>query len=149
MNKEIWRLVNEHAKEDYPLECCGIITEDEDGHLKVHRCENIQDKLHAMDPDSHPRTAETAYRMDDMQVHKIVTRTEDSGGKLRGFYHSHIDCDAYFSEEDKRAALFMGEPAYPGVDYYIVSVIEGKVGNTAGFQWGEAERDFVEMTMQL
>ena len=147
MNDEIWGIVYEHSREDYPAECCGIITEDEKGILAVHRCRNIQDRLHKKDPVAHQRTSKNAYRMDDMQVHRILTDTEDAGGKLRGFYHSHIDCDAYFSDEDKRAAVFMDEPAYPGVEYYIVSVLDGVPGNTAGFRWDEAASDFVAMTL--
>ena len=146
MNAEVWNSLFKHAQEDYPAECCGIITE-EDGILKVHRCRNIQDRLHEKDPVAHPRTSKTAYRMDDMQVHRILTDTEAAGGTLRGFYHSHIDCEVYFSDEDKRAAMFLDEPAYPGVEYYIVSVMDGVPDNTAGFRWDEAGKAFVEMTL--
>ena len=34
MNDEIWGIVYEHSREDYPAECCGIITEDEKGILE-------------------------------------------------------------------------------------------------------------------
>ena len=133
-----------HAKVDYPAECCGIVSLNGNGKTQVHRCENVQDKLHTLDPEAHPRTSKTAYRMDDMQVNRIVTETEKSGGKLVAFYHSHIDCAAYFSDEDKNAATFFGEPAYPGVLYPVISVVDREVRGKKVFQWDEVETAFVE-----
>ena len=67
-DKAIWDAMFVHAQREYPAECCGIVTEDASGVQVIHPCENIQDKLHAADPETHPRTSRTAYRMDDMQV---------------------------------------------------------------------------------
>ncbi|MCZ6633108.1 MAG: M67 family metallopeptidase [bacterium] len=145
MNEAVWDQIFDHAKVDYPAECCGIVTSDGNGGFVVQRCENIQDKLHKKDPETHPRTARTAYRMDDMQVHKILSQTEQAGGNLVAFYHSHIDCDAYFSQEDRDAATFFGEPTYPGVIYPVVSVVDGDVQEKKVFQWVEGKKGFVEI----
>ncbi len=149
LDPEIWERIFEHAGEDYPAECCGIVTRAENGHCRVHRCDNIQDRLHKSDPEAHPRTSKTAYRMDDMQVHRILTETEKAGGQLTAFYHSHIDCGAYFSEEDRNAAMFLGEPTYPGVVYLVVSVVDGQVREQKGFGWDEGERGFVETPLEI
>jgi proteasome lid subunit RPN8/RPN11 len=85
--------------------------------------------------------------MDDLQVQGILTDTEAGGGRLAGFYHSHIDCDAYFSEEDRTAALFMDEPTYPGVVHIVVSIVEGEVRGWRGFLWDDGEREFVEVSI--
>ena len=118
------------------------MTEHDNGHYRVHRCDNIQDRLHQRDPKAHPRTSRTAYRMDDMQVSRILRETEKAGGRAVAFYHSHIDCDAYFSEEDRNAAMFLGEPAYPGVVYLVVSVVDGEVRGQKGFGWDEGEGEW-------
>ncbi len=85
--------------------------------------------------------------MDDLQVQGILSDTEENGGRLAGFYHSHIDCDAYFSEEDRTAALFMDEPTYPGVVHIVVSVVDGEVRGWRGFLWDDGERDFAEVSI--
>ncbi len=143
-----WALIETHAVKDYPDECCGLLTVGADGLTVVHACENIQNKLHEQDPVEHPRTARTAYRM-DLQVLKIQTAAEDAGGNLSAVYHSHIDCDAYFSEEDQKAAQFFDEPAYPGVTYLVVSVIDGKVKNRKAFSWSDDSGQFDEVPLAI
>ena len=93
--------------------------------------------------------AKTAYRMDDLQVSKILQSTEDAGGKLVAIYHSHIDCDAYFSEEDQMAAQLFGEPAYPGVTYLVVSVIDRKVETRKAFSWSADSSQFEEVPLSV
>ena len=144
-----WEQIARHAQDDYPSECCGIVTRYPDGNCRVHRCENIQDRLHAHDTKAHPRDSRTAYRMDDLQVGRILRETEAQGGCLVGFYHSHIDCDAYFSSEDRAAATFWGEPVYAGVVYLVVSVVDGRVCGQKGFQWDDGTRAFVEVILTV
>ena len=145
---DIREQIFDHAREGYPAECCGMLIGDGGGRCRVHRCDNIQDRLHARDPEAHPRTSREAYRMDDMQVHRILTEAEKAEGRLIAFYHSHIDCPAYFSEEDKAAATFFGEPTYPGVIYLVVSVVDGEVRGQRGFRWDEGQGDFAEVTLE-
>ena len=149
LSQDVWEKVVAHAAAGYPAECCGILAEEADGTIVVHPCENIQDKLHAKDPSGHPRTSETAYRMDDLQVHRFLSETEDAGGRLRSFYHSHIDCDAYFSEEDHNAALFMDEPAYPEAVYLVISVCGGEVKGQKVFGWSGERRVFEEIPLDV
>ena len=149
VSEKAWKEVEAHAVKEYADECCGLVVVTGDGSTVVHACENIQNKLHEKDPVEHPRTAKTAYRMDDLQVSKILTATEETGGRLQAIYHSHIDCDAYFSGEDQNAAQFFGEPAYPGVTYLVVSVVEGRIENRKAFDWNEETRQFEEVPLTL
>lgn len=144
-----WATIEAHALKDYPDECCGLLVEDAQGAQKVHVCENVQNKFHTLDPDAHPRTAETAYRMDELQISKILSTTEEGGGKHLAIYHSHIDVDAYFSEEDQNAAQFFGEPAYPGVTYLVISVIDHKVKNRKAFEWSADTSQFEEVPLSV
>ena len=143
----VWEAMFKHAQDDYPKECCGIITENANGQYAVHRCDNIQDKLHSADPKAHPRTSKTAYRMDDMHVMRIQMETEKTGGRMAAIYHSHIDVDAYFSQEDQQAALFFGEPAYPGVVYPVIPVKNGHVDQLGKkiFKWQDVTSSFEEV----
>ncbi len=146
--KAIWDAMFAHARREYPAECCGIVTEDASGLQVVHPCENIQDKLHAADPQTHPRTSKTAYRMDDMQVMRIQSDAEKAGGRMIAIYHSHVDVPAYFSEEDHNAATFFGEPTYPRVVYPVISVKNARVdmGGEKVFQWCNSSSQFEDVT---
>ena len=144
----VWEEMFVQAKEEAPAECCGILTTDATGQVTVHKCENIQDKLHKADPEAHPRTSKEAYRMNDMHVMRIQQDAESAGGKMVAIYHSHIDVGAYFSEEDQRAALFDGDPLFPGVVYPVISVKDGDIeaGGSKVFQWDEASATFKQVT---
>ena len=148
LDRAVWREIHEHARRDYPSECCGIVAEGADGACSVHPCENIQDRLHARNPREHPRTSKNAYRMDDLEAHRIFSSTESEGGRVVAFYHSHIDCGAYFSEEDRQAAMFMDQPAFPEVVYLVVSVVQGAVREAAGFAWDERTKTFEEKALE-
>jgi proteasome lid subunit RPN8/RPN11 len=147
VSDETWQTIQTHAVADYPDECCGVVTEDASAVVRAHPCENIQDRLHEADPKTHPRTARTAYRMDDLQVTRILDDTEKAGGRMIAIYHSHVDCDAYFSEEDQLAATFFGEPAYPNVSYLVVSVVDGEMKAKRAFVWDPDGSCFVEAVL--
>jgi adenylyltransferase/sulfurtransferase len=72
---------------------------------------------------------------------------EKTGGRMAAIYHSHIDVDAYFSQEDQQAALFFGEPAYPGVVYPVIPVKNGRVDQLGKkiFKWQDASSAFEEV----
>src|SRR5262245_140262 len=107
-------------------------------------CRNVQDELHARDPGHHPRDARTAYYIDHHDLLHIG-RLESEGFAVAVIYHSHIDAGAYFSETDRRQALFGDEPMYPHATYIVASVREGqplpRVDDTAAFRWDPARHD--------
>jgi proteasome lid subunit RPN8/RPN11 len=136
--------MREHASEEYPSECCGLLTDGPQG-IKVHPCENIQDTLHAKDPQSYPRGSRIAYYIDPQKLYDIVKQAETAGGGLLGIYHSHVDTEAYFSDEDKERAMVWDEPAYPGVAYVVFSVYQANVTGYKCFAWSEGECEFLEV----
>ena len=138
--------IYQHAVDDYPDECCGIVIAPPDNGDDgiVFHCTNIQNKMHEKDPDSYPRTAKTAYLMDPQEQYKILREADEKGMVLKVFYHSHIDVDAYFSETDRREALFDDEPTYPETAYLIVSVVDRQVKNTRYYLWDDEKKEFLE-----
>ncbi len=143
--------IYQQASDEHPAECCGILTAAAaDEPSKVHPCRNIQDELHAKDPDQYPRESRIAYFIDPQQLYQIVSGAEKSGKLVTGFYHSHIDVDAYFSDEDKERAMAWDEPAYPEAVYVVVSVYgTGDVRATKAFGWDEERRDFVDVEIDI
>lgn len=139
--QEFKRIVAQ-AEGEYPNECCGaVLVKDGSPADRVFLpCGNIQDELHAREPERYPRTARTAYHIGPDDFRAIDERVAKGYRPL--IYHSHIDAGAYFSETDKRIALFEGEPLYPNAIYLVVSVLEGKVADANAFAWDPERRDF-------
>jgi proteasome lid subunit RPN8/RPN11 len=130
-----------HARETDPDECCGAIVI-RDGRDEVWRLRNVQNELHAQDPEAHPRTARTAYALGREDTERI------DGATLKVIYHSHSKNGAYFSGEDRARAMFGDEPMYPDVAYLVVS--DARAPDEArAFRWSEDECDFVEVPIEV
>ncbi len=142
--------MHQHALSDYPFECCGIVigNPDDNNSDKLFRCTNIQNKLHEMDPEAHPRDAKTAYFIDEKELLHITREAQDLGQVIKLFYHSHPEHDAYFSEEDVRRALFFDEPAYPDARYLVISVYNKSIKEQALFEWNEASKTFIQAPVE-
>jgi proteasome lid subunit RPN8/RPN11 len=89
-----WQVMLSHARNAYPKECCGILlgVEQEGGERLVtsaFACRN------AYEGDQCDR-----FLIDprDQVIANLKCRTEDID--IIGFFHSHPDCDAYFSATD-------------------------------------------------
>lgn len=145
LSAEALAAIYAHARRDYPNECCGIVYGPREQAVadRATACENIQNRLHAGDPERHPRDARTAYNLDARDLFALQK-------SLRGpipakiVYHSHVDVGAYFSATDQEAALFDGEPSNP-VEYVVVDVrAEGPRG-AKQFAWDAARHEYVEI----
>lgn len=147
LSEAAWEEISRHAVEAYPDECCGIILSDGKAD-SVRRCTNIQDKLHALDPDTYPRSARIAYTMDPKEVDAIVSEACRAGAKIKAFYHSHPDHEAYFSEEDRTLAVPFGEPSYPESGQIVISVYDRLVKRIAAYAWSQDKKDFVEIPLR-
>ena len=146
LSETVLATIAEHALETYPEECCGVILGG-DGGEEVHRLENIQNRLHATDPETFPRDARTAYTLDPKELEAVLEQAERRGLAFKALYHSHPDHDAYFSAEDKACATPFGEPTYPDTAQIVISVMGGKVGRVAVYAWDAGAGDFVETTL--
>lgn len=142
INNEALEKIYKHGVDEYPEECCGIIT----GNIHnqtVHPCQNIQNRLHAKDPERYPRDARTAYTVDRSEADRIYSEAKNNGEDILAFYHSHIDCDAFFSETDIAAQTVFGEPEFPEAIHIVISVINRKVQGIKYFKWNRDKGDFV------
>lgn len=135
-------IISKQAVAEYPSECCGIVTGTKSSQ-RVHPCRNRQDELHAKDPETHPRTSREAYDIDRNEMERIFADAAAKGEQVVCFYHSHIDCGAYFSEMDKEVLTVFGEPEFPDALHVVVSVQDRQVKEISGFRWSGAEQGFV------
>jgi len=103
---EIAEQLRKHVLSSYPSECCGLLFSRRDSNAvgRIVPMENIQDRLHALDPVANPRTSRDGFEMDALKMAREVERACADGERLVAIYHSHVDCDVYFSERDIAAA---------------------------------------------
>src|SRR2546428_12035256 len=103
LNKANLAALHAHACASYPAECCGMIIT-RNGREEVVRVANIQNELHAQDPQQYPRTAAIAHTMGEeaAPILLVAVRRDLS---FRPIYHSHPEHDAYFSAEGRKQAL--------------------------------------------
>ena len=142
-----WGEIVQHAQETFPEECCGVILSD--GAVdKVYRLKNIQNQLHNLDPQTYPRTAAIAYAMDYKELERVIDEAKRNGNKLKAFYHSHPNHDAYFSAEDKAFASPFGEPTFPGTAQIVVSIYDRVVKDICAFSWSDQEEDFIKIALK-
>jgi proteasome lid subunit RPN8/RPN11 len=140
--------IQEHARADYPAECCGVVLIRTQGaeERRLMPCRNIQDELHAKDPGRFPRTARTAYYIAHENLLEIGRRESD-GFEVRVIYHSHVDAGGYFSETDRRNAMVDGAPAYPAATYVVVGVTGGRVAETRAYRFDPVPQEFIEVPL--
>lgn len=137
----------EHAKADFPEECCGVILRTDTQEF-VRPCRNIQNQRHKDDPGTYPRDARTAYIMHPDDLIKIHNESDKHNRPIKAFYHSHPNHEAYFSAKDKSDAMVWGEPAYPGVAYIVISIYEDTIRIAKAFAWDEDTSDFIEVPVK-
>lgn len=108
--RNVYDEMTAHAKEDYPNECCGVITGINTKVRKVfasYRVKNLNTE----------RT-EDRYAVDPREINLIDKEARVEGIEIIGFYHSHPDHPDRPSEFDRE----MGQAGY---SYVIISVNKG------------------------
>ncbi len=130
------------ARREFPSECCGYLLGSGETSELV-QCVNRQDKLHALDPEAHPRTSANAYNIGGRELLNLV-RSFEGETPATIIYHSHPRVGAYFSEEDTNAAEAAGYP----VDYLVVDCQEDRIVEAILFRRdpGRDPLEYVEVT---
>jgi len=119
-----WEQLRRHGEESYPNECCGVLLGqiDSDGLKNVQaivRCENQRsDSLH------------NRYQIDPRVLVRIQREARGRAQDIIGFYHSHPDHPARWSQTD------LTEAHWIGCSYVITSVMNGDAAETNSFHLG-------------
>ncbi len=116
-----WAVMLEHAYSAYPRECCGILlgAENPGGERVVSAafpCRN------AYEGDQSDR-----FQIDprDQVRANLKCRAEDID--IIGFFHSHPDCDAYFSATDLKNS-------WPWYSNIVLSIRQGAFAGAGSFR---------------
>ncbi|MDR3701439.1 MAG: M67 family metallopeptidase [Candidatus Sulfopaludibacter sp.] len=109
---EPWAAMVTHARETYPNECCGAMLGSTDGEQKMvrvsMRLENAFEGAQA---------ARYELRPEDLLAADKAAREHRMD--LIGIYHSHPDCDAYFSSTDLQNSC-------PWYSFVVLSIQKGE-----------------------
>ena len=150
IRRESFDLIVAQAESEFPFECCGFVIGDAGSEL-VRPISNIQNAMHAKDPDGFPRDARTAFLMEPKEHLAVLEEIDQRKLQLRIVYHSHPDHDAYFSATDRAQACSFDpeEPDYPDTAYIVISVRAGKFARAAAFAWDTARKEFAETELRV
>ncbi len=105
LDPSVVETITQHALDEAPLECCGILTGPHAGKAAhAHPVKNVHEN---------PRTE---YEIDPHALHQAVTDTQDDAHEIVAFYHSHPQGPARFSTTDHARA------SWPDTAYIILSL---------------------------
>ncbi|MFZ1917747.1 MAG: M67 family metallopeptidase [Terriglobales bacterium] len=129
-----------HGEETYPHECCGVLLGrfEDDGSKTVTRavrCGNTRED-----------SPQNRYNIDPKELIHIQREGRERGEDIVGFYHSHPDHPARWSQTD------LGEAHWFGCSYVITSVDKGKAAATNAFELAgtdENDKKFVDETIDV
>mgnify|MGYP001216251633 CR=1 FL=1 len=82
-----------HAREEAPIECCGIIASSNGQAVKLYRATNA-----AASP--------LRYEIDGPEQYRIQMEIDDANLDLGAIYHSHTRTDPYPSQTDINLAFY-------------------------------------------
>lgn len=134
-------------------EACGYLEGPLDVPLAVDRAvelENLANKYHAVDPAGHPRTGREYFKINTVKFEKAISAASGAGRAVKVFFHSHLDCGAYFSAEDA-ASMTMGGSERPSYElcYLVTAVDLGLVTGHRLFAWDDPTRAFVKARFSI
>ncbi|HLV21970.1 MAG TPA: Mov34/MPN/PAD-1 family protein [Polyangiaceae bacterium] len=134
-------------------EACGYLEGPGSDPLLVDRAvelENLANKYHRVDPEGHPRTGREYFKINALKFERALEEGRSSGRPVKVFFHSHLDCGAYFSAEDA-ASMTMGggsAPSHP-LCYLVTAVDKGEVSAHRLFVWQASSKSFVEAPFRV
>jgi proteasome lid subunit RPN8/RPN11 len=98
----------DHAREEAPNECCGMVGANDGEALAVYRAVNAE-------------ASPLRFRIDPEEQLELHTKIEDAGLELGAIYHSHTRTEPRPSQTDINFAKL-----WPGVLWIIVGLADGE-----------------------
>jgi proteasome lid subunit RPN8/RPN11 len=112
IESEPWTAMVAHARATYPNECCGAMLGSADDGTKVVRV-----ALQLRNAFEGAQATRYELRPEDLLAADKAARERNMD--LIGIYHSHPDCDAYFSKTDLQNSC-------PWYSFVVLSIQKGE-----------------------
>ena len=119
IESEPWRQMVEHARATYPNECCGAMLGRLNGGSKL-----VTEAIPMENAYAGEQAARYELRPEDLLEADRQARAR--GLDLIGIFHSHPDCDAYFSTTDLKNSC-------PWYSFVVLSIQNGKFNHANSF----------------
>jgi proteasome lid subunit RPN8/RPN11 len=120
INSAEYESLRRHGEETYPFECCGALlgrlTDNGREVQAVVRCSNTR-----------VDRPQDRYNIDPKELLRLARQADEQGLGIVGFYHSHPDHPARWSQTD------LAEAHWLGCSYVITSVERGQAAETRSF----------------
>ena len=130
INKTAKEVMQQHAIEIFPDECCGFLYGKEDNEYRT--IELAIPVINSKDGDKKRRFEISA--IDYMKAEQYALQNNTG---LLGVYHSHPQHPAIASEHDLKQAM-------PYFSYVILSVLDGKIDDIKSWKLNEENTQFLE-----
>jgi len=131
--------IRAHGEETYPHECCGVLLGTTDGDTRIvsstARCGNTRND-----------SPHNRYHIDPKELVRVQREGRERGEDIVGFYHSHPDHPARWSQTD------LAEAHWIGCSYVITSVEKGKAVTTNSFELAgsdESDKQFLDEKIEV
>ena len=112
IEKDAWETILAHAARAYPEECCGALVGRRDSGVKsIRRAIELVNEF--------PGSRKTRYAIRPQDLLEADRSARRQGMDLIGIYHSHPDCDAYFSATDLKHSC-------PWYSFVVLSIRQGE-----------------------
>jgi proteasome lid subunit RPN8/RPN11 len=119
INSGAWETMVAHAQSTFPDECCGVMIGKIDGDAK-----NVS--LAIALENAYKGKQEDRYEIRPEDLLAADKNARAKGLDLIGIFHSHPDCDAYFSKTDL-------ENSCPWYSFVVLSIKGGKFDHANSF----------------
>ena len=116
---EAWTVMVSHARSSYPNECCGAMLGSINGSEK-------QVRVAVALENAFEGTQAARYELRPQDLLAADREARRQGMDLIGIFHSHPDCDAYFSKTDL-------ENSCPWYSFVVLSIKSGEFDHANSF----------------
>jgi len=116
ISKPAWDLMVSHVEGTFPKEGCGLMI-GSDGY--------VQEAVPL--PNSYTGPQEDFFVIDPKDLHRVDQQSRSRGLDVLGVFHSHPDCDAYFSKRDL-------EHSCPWFSYVVLSIKKGRFDHANSYR---------------
>jgi len=134
-----YEAIRRHGEETYPHECCGVLLGQMDGEVRTvtstARCGNTRTD-----------SPQNRYHIDPKELVRIQREARTRDEDIIGFYHSHPDHPAQWSQTDLEEAHWIG------CSYVITRIAHGKPDVTNSFELtgtDEADKAFADEKVEV
>ena len=125
INPAAWQAMLMHAEAIYPKECCGVLLGSE---------QQVEEAVPL--PNVYTGPQEDFFVMDPKDLIRVDERARKNGLEILGIFHSHPDCDAYFSKRDL-------EHSCSWFSYVVLSIKSGRFDHANSYRPDENQKEAI------